>query len=124
MHSKTSFGKQDLSFVNHLSLRMVTALFNAALLTANWTVVDCNRTWIACDEGSSGTIAGWQQVRFRTLAVVTWHPVTDQGPTPLGPEDGRSVPWENGCWRGRAVGLFALRISPLRTHWASRKSKP
>ena len=87
MHSKTSFGKQDLSFVNHLSLRMVTALFNAALLTANWTVVDGNRTWIACDEGSSGTIAGWQQVRFRTLAVVTWHPVTDQGPTPLGPED-------------------------------------
>ena len=62
----------------HLSLRMVTALFNAALLTANWTVVDGNRTWIACDEGSSGTIAGWQQVRFRSgcgrslsLAVVT-----------------------------------------------------
>ena len=39
-------------------------LFNTSRLLTNWTVSDGNRTWIACDEGSSNTVAGWEQVRF------------------------------------------------------------
>ena len=53
---------------------MVTALFNASIIPTNWTVVDGNRTWIACDEGSASTIAGWEQVRTGShTQLSTWH---------------------------------------------------
>ena len=54
-------------------------LFNATRLLANWTVSDGNRTWIACDEGSSNTVAGWEQVRFleknTSRRLLWWLPV-------------------------------------------------